>query len=163
MHTSSSGKCSVSCTWFTYIRVLNEEVLAGSVPLHRQHITVLFLTLPHQEVSIVLQQLLDLQSGDGSVVPVLLSQRTVHVLHKGVDLDDLEEKKTGTLVQLTGITKQSKTEFRDSAEIRWEHFKGAMNHSTVPPSFVPPGQQSDESLEEEEAHTKNMLFIAQTY
>lgn len=75
---------------FTYIRVLNEEVLVGSIPLHGEHITLLLLTLPHQEVSIILQQLLDLQSGNGSVVPVLLPQRTIRILHGGEDRKHLE-------------------------------------------------------------------------
>lgn len=76
-------KCFVLLSRFTYISVLNEEMLAGSIPLHREHITVLLLTLPHQEVSVILQQLLDFQSGNSSVVPVLLPQRTIHLLHQG--------------------------------------------------------------------------------
>lgn len=70
---------------FTYIIVLDEEMLAGSFPLHRQHITMFLPTLPHQEVSVALQQLLDLQPGNGSMVPVLLLQRTVHLLHRAED------------------------------------------------------------------------------
>lgn len=65
------------------ISVLNEEMLARSIPLHREHITVLLLTLPHQEFSVILQQLLDFQSGNSSVVPVLLPQRTIYLLHQG--------------------------------------------------------------------------------
>lgn len=78
---------------FTYICVLNEEMFAGSIPLHREHITLLLLTLPHQEVSVILQQLLDLQSGNGSVVPVLLPQRTIHLLHRGEDRKHLEAER----------------------------------------------------------------------
>lgn len=74
-------KCFVLFSRFTYIHVLNEKMLAGSIPKHREHITLLLVTLPHQEVSIILQQLLDFKSGDGSVVPVLLPQRTIHLLH----------------------------------------------------------------------------------
>lgn len=65
-------------------------MLAGSIPLHREHITWLLLTPPHQEVSFILQQLLDLQSGNGSMVPVLLSQRTIQILHRGADRKHLE-------------------------------------------------------------------------
>lgn len=50
-------------------------MLAGALPLHGEHVAGLVLTLPHQEVAAVLKQLLHLQSGDGTVVPVLLLQR----------------------------------------------------------------------------------------
>lgn len=63
----------------TYIYVLDEEMLAGFVPLHGEHVTWFVLTLPHQEVPAVLQQLLHLQSGNGTVVPVLLFQRRKHL------------------------------------------------------------------------------------
>lgn len=114
MQVLPSEKGSVLSNRFTYIRVLNEEVFAGAVPLHRQHVALLLLTLPHQEVPVALQQLLDLQSGDGSVVPVLLFQRTVHVQHQGLHLNYLGERgKTGFFLQLTGITKPQRTEFRE--------------------------------------------------
>lgn len=160
-------KCSVLCNRFTYIWVLNEEVFAGAVPLHRQHIALLLLTLPHQEVPVVLQQLLDLQSGDGSVVPVLLSQRTVHVLHRRLDLNCLEERgRNGIFAPADGNNKtQEGGVQRDSAEIRWRHFKRESNHSTVPPPFLPPGQQSDESLKrkKELTHKKIVFFLVQIY
>lgn len=60
-------------------------MLAASFPLHREHITMFLLTLPHQEVSIILEQLLDLQPGNGTMVPVLLPQRTIHLLHRAED------------------------------------------------------------------------------
>lgn len=75
---------------FTYIRVLNEEVLARSFPLHRDDIHLFFLTHPHQKVSVVLEQLLHLQPGNGSVVPVLLRQGPIHFLHGGGDWANLE-------------------------------------------------------------------------
>lgn len=75
---------------FTYICVLNEKMFAAAFPLHREHITMFLLTLPHQEVSIILQQLLDLQSGNGSVVPVLLPQRTINLVHWNEDRKLLE-------------------------------------------------------------------------
>jgi len=65
-------------------------MLAGSFPLRREHITLFLLTLPHQEVSVIRQQLLDLQSGNGSVVPVLLPQGTIHLLHQGEGRQHLE-------------------------------------------------------------------------
>lgn len=86
----SLQKLSVPLPRFTYICVLNEKMFAGSIPLHREHITLFLLTLPHQEVSITLQQLLDLQSGNSSVVPVLLPQRTIHILHWGGNWNLLE-------------------------------------------------------------------------
>lgn len=66
-----------------YVFVLNEEMFAGSAPLHRKDVTWLLLALPHQEVTVLRQQLLNLQSGNSSVVPALLFQRTRHLLHRG--------------------------------------------------------------------------------
>lgn len=75
-------------------------MLAGAIPLRREHIAWLILTLPHQEVPVVLQQLLHLQPGDGTVVPVLLLQRTVLLLHQAAGWRPLEaggEKKAKSL------------------------------------------------------------------
>lgn len=55
-------------------------MFAGSAPLHRQDVSRLLLALPHQEVAVLPQQLLNLQSGNNSVVPGLLFQRKLHVL-----------------------------------------------------------------------------------
>lgn len=87
--TQESEMRAVLFERFTYIRVLNEEVLARSFPLHRDDIHLFLLTLPHQKVSVVLEQLLHLQPGNGPVVPVLLRQGPVHFLYGG-DLVNLE-------------------------------------------------------------------------
>lgn len=66
-----------------YVSVLNEEVLAGAAPLHREDVARLLLALPHQEVAVLRQQLLNLQPGNRSVVPALLFQRPRGLLHRG--------------------------------------------------------------------------------
>lgn len=66
-----------------YVFVLNEEMLAGAAPLHRKDVARLLLALPHQEVTVLGQQLLDLQPGNRSVVPALLFQRPRGLLHRG--------------------------------------------------------------------------------
>lgn len=76
---------------------------AAAAPHDRQHVLLFALTPPHQEVSITPQKLLDLQSWNGSVVPVLLPQRTVHVLRQAGDRKHLEAGKTP--LELTGIMK----------------------------------------------------------
>lgn len=82
-------------------------MLAGPIPLRREHIARLLLTLPHQEVPVVLQQLLHLQPGDGTVVPVLLLQRTVLLLHQAAGWRYLEargEKKWTLSIKQPGAT-----------------------------------------------------------
>lgn len=83
---------------FTYFCVLNEEMFTGSFPLHRKHITLLLLTLPHQEFPIILQQLLDLQSGNGAVVPLLLPQRKIQYLHQTEGRRHLEAGREKSMV-----------------------------------------------------------------
>lgn len=67
-------------------------MLAGPIPLRREHIARLLLTLPYQEVPVVLQQLLHLQPGDGTVVPVLVLQRTLLLLHQAAGWTHLEAR-----------------------------------------------------------------------
>lgn len=58
-------------------------MFAGSVPLHGQDVSGFLLALPHQEVAVLHQQLLNLQSGNSSVVPDLLFQGTLQFLPHG--------------------------------------------------------------------------------
>lgn len=64
-------------------------MFAGSAPVHRQDVSRLLLALPHQEVAVLPQQLLNLQSGNNSVVPGLLFQRKLHVLPHGATREGL--------------------------------------------------------------------------
>lgn len=54
---------------------------ALSAPVHRQHVFLLALALSHQEIAIILQQFLHLQTGDGTVIPALLGQGLLHLGH----------------------------------------------------------------------------------
>lgn len=50
-------------------------------PVHRQNILLFALALPDQKVPIILQQLLDFQTRDGTMVPTLLTQRLLNLGH----------------------------------------------------------------------------------
>jgi len=53
------------------------------IPQHAEHILLLPLALPHQEVPAAFQQLLHLRARDGPVVPGLLAQRLLHLRDEG--------------------------------------------------------------------------------
>jgi hypothetical protein len=63
----------------THICGLDDEVAGQAVPQHGQHVLLLALALPNQEVSGVCQQLSHLRPRDGPMVPQLLLQRLLHL------------------------------------------------------------------------------------
>lgn len=70
---------------------------ALSVWKHRQHIFSRFaVALAHQEVSLLLQQLLGLCPGNGTVIPLLLAQR---FLTSGYHIEKLKRDKTQEVKQ----------------------------------------------------------------
>lgn len=66
----------------TYLSVLNEEVTALPSPVHRQYILLFTLALPDQKVPITLQQFLDFDTWNGTMVPTLLTQRLLKLRHR---------------------------------------------------------------------------------
>jgi len=67
----------------THVGSLDDEVPQLPVPQHAEHVLLLALALPHQEVPAAAQQLLHLQAWDGPVVPDLLAQRLLHLRDEG--------------------------------------------------------------------------------
>lgn len=87
----------------THISRLDDEVSGLAVPQHGQHILLLALALPHDEVPRLYQQLSHLCSWNGSVVPQLLMQWFLHLGHKLQRWGELgrdEEERGGSLSQL---------------------------------------------------------------
>lgn len=66
----------------THVGRLDDEVPGLAIPHHRQHILLLALALPHQEVPGLRQQLSHFCPWDGSVVPQLLMQWLLHLWHE---------------------------------------------------------------------------------
>lgn len=55
---------------------------ALATPVHRQHIFLFALAFSNQEVAIILQQFLHLQTGDGTVIPALMGQGLLRLGHR---------------------------------------------------------------------------------
>lgn len=66
----------------THVSGLDDEVPGLAIPQHRQHVLLLALALPHQEVPGVCQQLGHLCPWDGPMVPQLLMQGLLHLWHE---------------------------------------------------------------------------------
>lgn len=66
----------------THVSGLDDEVPGLAIPQHRQHVLLLALALPHQEVPGVCQQLGHLCPWDGPMVPQLLVQGLLHLWHE---------------------------------------------------------------------------------
>lgn len=83
-HSSSICPCQASPgATVTYISSLDDEVPRLPVPQHAEHVLLLPLALPHQEVPAAAQQLLHLRARDGPVVPGLLAQWLLHLRDEG--------------------------------------------------------------------------------
>lgn len=63
----------------THVSRLDDEVPGLAIPQHRQHILLLALALPHQEVPGVCQQLRHLCPWDCPMVPQLLMQGLLYL------------------------------------------------------------------------------------
>lgn len=97
----------------THVCTLNEEVPALTTPVHRQHIFLFALAFSNQEVPIVLQQFLNLQTGDGTVIPALLGQGLLHLGHRRQGGGNLARCIKYTTLQKVVDTTMSREEVRE--------------------------------------------------
>lgn len=83
----------------THIRGLDDEVPGLAFPQHGQHVLLLALAFPNQEVPRVCEQLNHLRPREGPMVPQLLMEGLLHLGNKLQRRRDLK----GTCRGVTGL------------------------------------------------------------